>query len=242
MLNWIIKSQSIAGKMNRDRNIECQDKTYSVQHEDFACIALADGASCSEYGGIGAQVAVETVCEFMEKRFDYLFELNEEEIKYHVLCSVLRKLRKIIIERDIKLNNLASTLLFTAVKGDRYISMLLGDGMISKNQKEHYEYLIYSETRSTYKKKYLTSSPMCYLNAYVNKGNVGDIEGFFMCSDGLSDKVNIKDSDELKNSIDNIMEKIYLFHKDEKNIYKQMEDNIWIDDCSYITLYKNQNI
>lgn len=227
--------------MNRNRNVECQDRTYYVQHDDFLCIALADGASCTEYGRIGAQTAAETVCEFMKNKFDYLFELEDEKIKYDVLCEVLRNLRKIIIEDDIKLKELGSTLLFTALKDNRYISMLLGDGAIIKRQKDSYEYLIYSESISTNKKKYLTSSPMCYLNAYVKKGRVNDIKSFIMCSDGFLDNLNIKHMEEGEQSIENLIYNNFCCYEDNEIISGRTKGSINMDDSSCIFMYKNYN-
>lgn len=248
ILEWSIKSNIITGKMNIDRNVECQDKTCYIQHDDFSCIALADGASCAMYSGAGAEGVTTAVCQFMRERFDYLYELDEEKIKYEVLCAVLRHLRKIIIEKNIKLKDLGSTLLFTAIKGNKYISMLLGDGIIAKHNKESNGYSIYSESNITGKKKHLTSSPMCYLHAHLNKGITDNTDIFFMCSDGLADNMNLNDEVLLKQSINTILEKDIL-----ECIYKETTNNIidaatdkqggyiYTDDCSYVALYINGN-
>lgn len=233
MLRWMVRSEKITGEINRERNMECQDSTYSIVEEDFSCMALADGAYCATYGGLGAQIACETVCKIMKDKFDYLYELNEESIKYYVLCAVIRSFRKIILEKDIRLKDLGSTLLFTAVKGDKYISMLLGDGLIIKNNEEQSEYLLFEkhvENINGIKKKHLTSSPMCYLYAHINKGNIDGTDSFFMCSDGLYDRFNVKDEKELKVNIKNIMKNSLCDYEGSKDIV--------YDDCSYIVLFK----
>lgn len=250
-MKWMVRGEKITGKINRERNVECQDRMYSVVEEKFSCIALADGAYSAECGGFGAQVACEAVCIIMQDKFDYLYELSEENIKYYVLCAVVRRFRKIIIEKDIKLKDLGSTLLFTAVKGDKYISMLLGDGFIIKNMKDHSEYLLYEKNAQNIngiKKKHLTSSPMCYLHARVNKGEIHDTQSFFMCSDGLYDNVNVKDEEELKEIIQTIMNSRIYGHidtRDNKNRSQITTDNKYnnkkITNKLYINVKRNDD-
>ena len=227
-LRWMVRGEKITGEINKERNVECQDRMYSIVEDDFSCIALADGAYSAECGGLGAQAACEAVCRIMQDKFDYLYELSEENIKYYVLCAVVRSFRKIILEKDIKLKDLGSTLLFTSVKGDKYISMLLGDGFIIKNMKDYSEYLLYEKNAQNIngiKKKHLTSSPMCYLHAHVNKGEIHDTQSFFMCSDGLYDNVNVKDEEELKENIQTIMDSRIYGPRDNKNRSQLTTDN-----------------
>lgn len=229
-MKWTIKCENIKGKINKKYNRKCHDKIYYLNKEKILCAALADGAGCAKYGDIGAYSSVKASCEYMEKNFDNLFELEEEKIKYKLFCHIKRKLRELILEKDILLKDLASTLLVIAIKEDKYIMISLGDGYIGQLDDEKVKTMFYVDSRKNNKKKFLTSSLICYKYAEAKKGYVNNSKSFFMCSDGFFycfDKYN-------HSEVMNVYNKI----SSNKKLNKVINNRKIIDDLSYILILK----
>lgn len=230
-MKWIVKSQIITGKANKKCGIKCQDKIHYINNEEIICAALADGAGCANFGDLGADIAVKTACEYIKKNFDYLFKLEEEKVKYKIFSCIIREFRKLIIERNVILRDLASTLLVMAVKGDKYIMISLGDGYIGYVKNKKLKTMFYFDSNITNKKKFLTSSPMCYEYAELKRGNINDLNTFFICSDGFIDCFH---------NYNNLLDKnLYNVVKSDKKLDEVMNSDKIIDDSSYILVVKN---
>lgn len=239
-MEWVIKGNSIKSDFKRNITDKCQDKIYSIKNKGITCIALADGTNFALYGDLGAEIAVKTACEYMEKNFDELFSYSEERISYEILCATVRALRKVSVIENYNLKDLASTLSIIGIKNNEYISMFLGDGTIGKIESNKIGCISYFDSIKSSKYKYLTTTSACYYRAKVKKGYCENIDLFFILSDGILDYFYDRDEEKMYMNLNKIIKKEYENIKDTLN--NKLVENKLIDDCSYIIAYKTKNI
>ena len=119
-----ISRTQIQGIGHRQYDIPCQDQTDFVREPDFACICLADGAGSKRFSDIGAQIAVQSVCEFVNAHREVCFDVGFDG------NALLAYVREKLHQSEYLFHELASTLLFAAYYNKRILIGHLGDGMI----------------------------------------------------------------------------------------------------------------
>jgi hypothetical protein len=100
--------------------------------------------------------------------------------------------------------------------------------------------LSYFDSNKSSKHKYLTTTSECYHRAKVTKGYCNDIDLFFILSDGILDYFYEVDEDKMYMNLSKIIKKEYGNIEDDLN--NKLVKNKLIDDCSYITAYKANDI
>lgn len=101
----------------------------------MAGIALADGAGSSSRSEIGAQAVVRTTLRMLFSQFDELYDMcadAEESARLHIHTRLLEALRRAANRHGCDIRALASTLLFVAHKGNRFLAGHIGDGLIAR--------------------------------------------------------------------------------------------------------------
>jgi hypothetical protein len=101
----------------------------------MACVALADGAGSRGKSEIGAEVVVRTTLRLLSAQFDSIYEMcadAEESARRHIHAHLLESLQRAASRHDCDIRALASTLLFVAHKGQRFVAGHIGDGLIAQ--------------------------------------------------------------------------------------------------------------
>lgn len=101
----------------------------------MACVALADGAGSRPRSEIGAEAVVRTTLRMLSSQFDVIYEMcvdAEESARHHIHGRLLESLRHAASRHDCDVRALASTLLFVAHKGNRFLAGHIGDGLIAR--------------------------------------------------------------------------------------------------------------
>lgn len=101
----------------------------------MACIALADGAGSRAKSEVGAEVVVRTTLRLLSAQFDEIYAMcvaAEESARRHIHDRLLESLRRAASRHGCDVRALASTLLFVAHKGDRFLAGHIGDGLIAQ--------------------------------------------------------------------------------------------------------------
>ena len=131
MMNWKIISYAMVGTSHLAQGKGCEDVIKAITTEDVAVMALADGAGSFSKAFEGATIATEKCSKWLLNNFDWAYSAKKSEIKDRLLYYTIRKsiIRKAIKEKS-RLKEYSSTLLFVAIKDNRYIAGHIGDGVI----------------------------------------------------------------------------------------------------------------
>jgi hypothetical protein len=132
-------SLEVVGIDHVQSGLPCQDKTSYESKDGVRVIVLSDGAGSKKNSDLGADVTTKTVAKMISENFDEYFLMLENEPKRGNKLA-----RKIVKEVYGNLNDVASqneglsiiemscTLLFVAMKEDKYIQGHIGDGLIGE--------------------------------------------------------------------------------------------------------------
>ena len=157
---WTAAVGRCQGSSHKASGAPCQDQVFAMtSDEGVRVICLADGAGSARFSHYGAYLVVTRTAKMMAEKFDRFFTYTQHETPIEsLLIGQLQKdlaalsslgidpsdedrARFDLPSRDEELlipcavRDLASTLLAVAVKGNRYIALHVGDGIIG------YEYL-----------------------------------------------------------------------------------------------------
>lgn len=127
-----IEKFSAAGTYHKNLEAENQDAVSFEQNENFAVIALADGASdCSE-AKQGAETACQAAANLLLKKGEYFFSCGKSEIAELVLGHVLYELKASAEKAGQALEAYSSTLACAAFdrKNKKLLLLNLGDSLL----------------------------------------------------------------------------------------------------------------
>lgn len=186
----------LIGKDHVRGNLPCQDKTAYYQKNGVRVIALADGAGSKKDSHLGADIATNTVCKLLIDKFDEYFTLLEDEpsrksnLGKIIVKEVYQNLNNLVTEnKAISIIEMSSTLLFVAMKGDRYIQGHIGDGLIGEllNGETGLEVRVrsYPENNGAPNITFFITDSDANDNFRITSGFIGShIKGFVLMSDG----------------------------------------------------------
>lgn len=197
MRKWKAAGAYIQGRGHAQNNIPCQDRIYTLMDKDVKIISLADGAGSCKFSHFGAEIITQSTCENIVKIFDDLYEMNEAQIQETIIEFGLEKLQKKAIELETDIDDLSSTLLFVAIKNDKFIAGHIGDGVIGYFFNENIDVLSYPDNGEYANITYFVTSNGARKYLRIYRGELINITGFILISDGTSegglyDKVNKK--------------------------------------------------
>jgi hypothetical protein len=132
-------SLEVIGKDHVQSGLPCQDKTAYGMKNGVRVIALSDGAGSKKNSDLGADIATKTTVELLLENFDeYFLLLENEPLKGNKLAKIItaevykRLNQKATEEANISVIEMSSTLMFVAMKEDKYIQGHIGDGLIGE--------------------------------------------------------------------------------------------------------------
>ena len=118
------------GRDHRRHRTPCQDRAQFLHRKGVACVALADGAGSRPLSHMGAQAAVRAAVFALTGDFDRLQREPEEQCR-EALFQTLRGAVEARAAREGRVpEDLGSTVLALAVRGDRFVLCHLGDGVV----------------------------------------------------------------------------------------------------------------
>lgn len=132
-MEWNLIQACTAGRSHRRLGTPCQDAAAVRQSPDgsVCAIALADGAGSQALSHYGAQTVTRTVTRLLCEQFDAFYACPDAgAVRQTILNVLLEALRETGSVLQCPPEALASTLLFAACKGDRFLLGHIGDGVI----------------------------------------------------------------------------------------------------------------
>lgn len=244
---WKIIQCAVQGRGHLSSNIPCQDKTYSMTGKDIWAIALADGAGTAKLSHFGAETVTKHICSELLEKFDAYYDDSDGiAVKRQIIGGLTEKLRKKAIELECDLKDLASTLLFVAVKDGRFIIAHIGDGVIGYLKNDDMKLGSAPTNGEFVNTTVFTTSSDAIVTMRLIKGAINEIEGFVLMSDGtevsLYDKRERKPAEILKKIMKTAM--IVSSATVQEQLERSFQDvivNTTTDDCSIVMLVKTND-
>ncbi len=245
---WHFLSCEVIGRGHEKKEIPCQDKTYKFQYNGVSVIALADGAGSAKMSHFGASRITEFISKDLAERFDLYFnDKDGVNVKKTLIASLKNELNDLSQDLSCEINDLASTLLFVAVKDDFFIIGHIGDGVIGYLKNHELRVATHpcngEFTNSTV---FVTSNNVLNHFQLLKGKRNGNINGFVMFSDGTENVLYDKKKKCIINSVKKIMNLVRTIKPDTIN--KLIEDFLTnsvktntLDDCSIAVMVENEN-
>lgn len=244
---WKIVQAITPGKSHIKNNMPCQDRTFALEKNGVTTITLADGAGSASLSHIGAEVATFTLANYFCDNFEELFSEDiAGNVGEEIITIINDELYLKAKEIGCEINDLASTLLGVAVKNHKYIVFHLGDGVIGYYQNNRINVASSPDNGEFANTTVFTTSNKAQHYIRLLKGNLTNIEGFILFSDG-PEKIFFNHQQKIiSSSLNNLFEDL----KDkplsvvEKDLVETLEElkKATYDDCSIIAMVKIPNM
>lgn len=233
---WKFSGASIEGRLHLQKNIPCQDRIYSLNDRDVNVISLSDGAGSCKFSHFGAEVVTQSICEIMVNIFDDAYQ-NDDKIKEKIINKILQNLDIKAQEIGTNIQELSSTLLFVAVKNNKYISGHIGDGVISYLFEDNINILSHPDNGEYANSTYFVTSSDVKDHFRIYRGEITSITGFILISDGTAERLYDKKNKKFSNAAKQILE--WLDDNSSSDVSIALKDNLEkffkekiLDDCS----------
>ncbi len=130
---WRVLGASMPGAQHDESGLPCQDAVdWRVLPEDILIAAVADGAGCTRWGGLGAQVATRDAVEFISRQDPEL--LRQSSCSRKLLRDALTVAREALAaeaeSRQLPFEELSTTLLLALMTPEHFAAAQVGDGAV----------------------------------------------------------------------------------------------------------------
>ena len=236
-----IASASVIGKGHLKYNKVCQDSNKKYQKK-INILTLADGAGSKSHSHIGSKLLTSEICEYLKENFNKIYDGEYVSMRDELMEYLVKKLKN--KQHNLSLNSidqLASTLLFVAIKDKKFITGHIGDGVIGYIKNNELKVISKPENGEYANSTYFIHPNFKHM-LRLGKGTIENINGFILMTDGGEDGLYDKQREEL---IESNKEIIYWLknresHRVEKALRKNIINNfrkITRDDVSIGAIY-----
>lgn len=244
---WNVIQCAAQGRSHIKSDIPCQDKTYSAFDNDTQVIALADGAGSAKLSHYGAETVTKFICSELTEKFDIYFSDNDgASVKQQLIEGMLKSLSKTANRLKCEIKELASTLLFVAIKNNQFIIAHIGDGVVGYLKNDEMKIASQPENGEFVNTTVFTTSKDAIMTMKLIKGPLGEIQGFVLMSDGTETSLYSKKERKLADVIKKIMQMSTIISVDkvQEQLGQSFENvivNATTDDCSIAMLVKKDD-
>lgn len=244
-MNWITVQSAVQGRGHLSSGTPCQDKTFSVVKDGCSVCALADGAGSASHSHFGADAVTRAICNFMAENFDFVInEGNGVAIKKRILEVVGGCLEKLSREQGCALKDLASTLLFVAVKSGKFVICHVGDGVVGYYKDGRVLVASHPENGEFANTTVFTTSTNAIACMKLFKGDLKQISGFVLMSDGTENSFYNKRNKVLSPSLVRLFKLVSVCDADimSRGLYNTLENCVkpkTSDDCSMVLMLRS---
>lgn len=241
---WKVIQCAVQGRSHIKSDIPCQDKTYSAIDNGTHVIALADGAGSARLSHYGAETVTKFICSELTEKFDAYFADNDgAAVKQQLIKGLLKSLTETAKQLNCEIKELASTLLFVAVKNEQFIIAHIGDGVVGYLKNDEMKIASQPENGEFVNTTVFTTSRDAIMTMKLMKGALGQIQGFVLMSDGAETSLYSKKEQKLADVLKKIMQMstVISAYKVQEQLEHSFENVIikaTTDDCSIAMLVK----
>lgn len=182
---WYSVDCAVQGLGHEKTDTPCQDKTCAVTADGISVIALADGAGSASMSHFGAEAVVKKTAEILCSQFDeYFAEEDGAKVKTNLHKELFSELITHAEELGCEYKDLASTMLVVAVKDGKYIIAHIGDGVIGYLKNGELKVASEPSNGEFSNETVFVTSPNALHEMKMMKGDIGEVSGFVLMSDG----------------------------------------------------------
>lgn len=242
---WKMSGCYHKGRGHARMKLPCQDRIAALSKKGVRVAALADGAGSASYSREGAQLVVTYATEYITEHFDeMLASTTAGVVKKGLLDHLRKRLEEEACALGCAFEALASTLLFAAVKKDRFLIGHLGDGVIGYLKDGRIHVASAPDNGEYANTTYFVTSASAYARLRLIKGRLDEIDGFVLMSDGCAESFYHVSERHLVPVTARILKwNCILNNREFRKILSQMFREIIVkkttDDCSMIMLSKD---
>jgi len=185
-VNIKIANISVIGKGHLKLNKVCQDHSKKYEKK-INILTLADGAGSKSHSHIASKLLTKEICKYLKKNFDKIYEGEYIYVRENLMTYLLEKLKN--KQYSLSLNSidqLASTLLFVAIKDNKFITGHIGDGVIGYVKNDELKVISKPENGEYANSTYFIH-PKFKNMLRLGKGELKNITGFILMTDGGED-------------------------------------------------------
>lgn len=245
---WRYASGQVQGRGHIKTHTPCQDMTKTVYENDTYVIALADGAGSAALSHYGAACVVDGITDLMVRQFDELYAQEDgRQVKQTILGQLRENLAAKAQELSCSLKDLASTMLVVAVRQDQYLIAHIGDGVIGYLDGNTLKIASAPANGEHANETYFVTSADAIRTMTVFKGQLGEIAGFVLMSDGTEQSLYNKRARALNPAVIKLMQRSRIL--DEGAMNKQLQTTLSSvltartqDDCSVALLTRENSV
>lgn len=239
---WSYSNCQVQGRGHIKNKVPCQDKTKTVFENDTYVIALADGAGSAKLSHYGADCVVKSTTELFTENFDKLYSNPDgRKVKIQIIDKVLADIKAKADELECTSKDLASTMLAVAVNSDRFIIVHIGDGVVGYLDDSELKIASSPSNGEHANETYFVTSKDAINTMKLFKGNIKNIAGFILMSDGTEQSLYNKKNNSLNQVVIKLMQRNILLDKNVmckqlESTFKNIINTRTYDDCSVALL------
>ncbi|MEH7235761.1 PP2C family serine/threonine-protein phosphatase [Bacillus sp. JJ1562] len=235
---WKFASAQAVGRGHIKQQLPCQDYTFCVQTQDMTILVLADGAGSAPSSHMGAEMVVHKMIHILQNHFEEMFYEDDQQLLRKRIIGILLNELEGIENFSGNIKEYASTLLYVAIKDDRYLAGHIGDGVIGLQVTEgNFKVLSNPENGLFANTTYFITSDEAWKYLRLYKGETEGKTGFILMSDGTADSLFNKQAQGFAPAIPRMLD--WLRNYPNKKIAEVLETNLdsvikqqTQDDCS----------
>lgn len=219
-------AHSFPGRGHEREGVACQDYARASRGRKVQAIALADGAGSAKLSQVGAELAVHSTLSILRRHFDRLQQEADEACADWLHARLLSALQAAAARNGCELGDLASTLLFVATDGRRYLCGQIGDGQLASYAADQQSLAtVFEPSRGEhFNETVFVTSPRARQALRLARGDLAGIGGFALMSDGAAESLYQRRSGEYAPALLRMMD--WLTHHTERKVIEALADNL----------------
>lgn len=205
-----VAGASHVGRSHLRDGVECQDHAAGRLYRDTACIALADGAGSRPYSALGAQTVVRETLRICITRFDVLFERAVHAptlLREDMVGRLQKALARTARAKGCDTGALASTLIFVAQRGKRFVAGHIGDGLIVRMESSgKLAVLSQPDNGEFLNETFFVTDPAAVARLRLYHGDDAEAGGGFLCmSDGPAESLYRRSTQQVSTACEKLL-------------------------------------
>lgn len=187
-MKWNVPYCYIPGSRHLDAGSESQDNVLAKLTDDFVCVVMADGAGSVKNGGEGAKLVTNVARSVLVDWNTDIFDMTEDSLREELITELKIQLHELAREKDCEFESFASTFLFFAADGKRFLAGNLGDGLIGViNEQNQAETLLAPENGNFLNESFFVTDDDCINHLRLISGKYSLSNIYFLMTDGSCD-------------------------------------------------------